>query len=836
MYRLVSLRPKPLAFSLNMLYTEYRSRHTIPQKEGVPMKTIRKLLAFVCALSLLPHSITANAQTDSSYRQLLDYAIFNGSGNINWCGGQNLEVSSARIPIDSDVTCNGIPSLRVNITDSSDWWSARLVVRSWMSIDFTPYQPEGFLEFDVQGNAGNEQFCIGLADHSNEDSAIVPISGYTTLTTDWQHVSIPLSDLAAANPDVDFSDITLLYLQNDGTSDAQKFWITNIEVTSAGLEKESPLIKVNQEGFLPNAQKYALISFYPELHTIAEGDAFSVCDAETGRIVHTGALTLLSESDLRDSGEKVLKADFSDLCTDGTYYITAGDSAKSVSFSISDSAYEDALIAAQRYFYFQRQGTALTEEYAGIFARDDLGLDDSAVPFASGKTGTVSSGKGWFDAGDSGKYVNVGSTAVSALLWAYEMFPAQFTDNMLNIPESGNGIPDLLDEARWELEWILTMQDAESGGFYPRIQGDAGERKIMDLNGCTTDDTACAVGVLSEAYLAYRDIDPDFAAECLAAAKRGWAFLEAHPENITGYDVYVVSDDTADRLWAAGALWRVTGSTACRDYFVKNCVTLSRKFEDSYTMGNRWGDNWQTGCWHYLLSDGQEEIVTAWLTREFHTWHEVILTTKWENNIWGVPLHKGNYFRGITAEICNMAMGLSVTDAVLGIDDSRTAECAASSLSWILGANPMGLSLVTGCGDNSIRTIYSQIYENDGIEAVPPGYMPQGPNYTAMKTICRFAAKCYMESSNDWVTNEHTVYSNGVLVYLLAQVSAAEAVRGDVTADGRFDVLDVIALQKFLLAAPDTKLADRNAGDLCKDGILDGFDLAVMKRELLQER
>ena len=799
------------------------------------MKMMKRMAAVGCALSLMLSSTApVYAESDTEYRRLLDYAIFNGSGNINWCGGPNLEVSSSRIPVDSEVTCDGVSSLRVNVTDTSEWWSARLVVRSWMSIDFSQYQPDGFLEFDVKGNVGGEKFKIGLSDHTDEDSASVSVGDYTTVTTQWQHVAIPLSDLAAANPDMDFSDIKLLHLLNDGTTDAQKFWITNIEVTSEGLEQESPHIKVNQVGFLPDAEKYALVSFYPELYSISDGTAFTVCDSETGEAVYEGTLQLLSEFDQRDSGEKVLKADFTDLTADGSYYIAVNGIDRSVNFTISGDVYDDALTAAQRYFYHQRQGIALEEKYAGIFARDDLGLDDSSVPFASGKFGSINAQKGWFDAGDSGKYVNVGSTAVSALLWAYEMFPQNFADGSLNIPESGNGISDLLDEARWELEWILTMQDAESGGFYPRVQGDAGERMIMDANGCITDDTACAVGVLAEAYLAYKEFDADFADKCLAAAEMGWEFLEANPKNIVGYDVYPVSDDIPDRLWAAGALFRASRNASCKAYFEQNYTHIQAKFEDSYAMGNRWGDNWQTGCWHYLLSDEQDEAVSQWITDEFAKWREVILTTKWENNIWGVPLHKGNYFRGITAEICNMAMGLSVTDQILDLNDSRTQQCAETSLSWLLGTNPLGLSFVSGCGENSIQTIYSQIYEADGIEEIPAGYMPQGPNYTAMKNQCSFAAKCYMDSDNDWVTNEHTVYGNGVLVYLLAQAASEEkAVIGDVNADGEFSVADVVMMQKWLLCAGD--ITDWQAGDLCEDEKLDVFDLCIMKRELLNK-
>lgn len=801
------------------------------------MKIMKQLETIGCVLSLMfGYTAPVAAETDVSYRQLQDYAIFNGNGNINWCGGKNLEVSNARIPVDSDVNCDGVPSLRINVTDSSNQWSVRLVVRNWMSTDFSRYQAEGCLEFDVKGNAGNEKFRIGLADHTGEDTAIVSIDKYVTLTSEWQHVSIPLADLAAENPDMDFSDITLLYLLNDGTTDAQKFWITNIEITSDGLEPETPPIKVNQAGFQTNADKYALVSFYPELHNISEGDTFSVCDSETGKTVFNGTLHLLSEFDQRDSGEKVLKADFSELETTGTYYITVDGLEHSVEFSISDDVYTDALTAAQKYFYYQRQGIALDTEYAGEFARNDLGIDDSSVPFASDSSKTITSDKGWFDAGDSGKYVNTGANAVSSLLWAYEMYPQCFPDNSLNIPESENSIPDLLDEARWELEWILTMQDTQSGGFYPRIQGDAGKRTVMDKNGCTTDDTACAVGVLAEAYITYKDFDSEFADKCLKAAEKGWEFLENHPENIVGYDVYVVSDDTADRLWAAATLYRINRNASCKSYFEQNYTSLSAKFEDSYAYANRWGCYWLNGCWHYLLADEQDETVSEWLTKEIGIWRETLLTTKWGNNIWGVPLHKGNYFRGITAEICNMAMALSVTDKILNLNDIRTEQCADTSLSWILGANPLELSYVSGIGENSIKTIHSEIYENDGKVGIPDGYLPQGPNYTSLKTYSRFAAKCYIDNQNDWVCNEHTVYANAALVYLLAEVTAeSKPVRGDVNADGQFTITDVVVMQKWLLAVPDAKLSDWKAGDLYEDNVLNVFDLCLIKRLLAEQ-
>lgn len=805
------------------------------------MKILKKLSAFGCALCLMFNgTVPVYAESNVEYRQLQDYTIFNGSGNLNWCGGDKLEVSNARVPIDSDVTYNGASSLRIHTTDTSEWWSVRLVVRNWMSMDFSQYEPEGYLEFDVKGSNGNERFQIGFTDHTteneNEDIAAIPIERYIHVTSEWQHVSIPLSDISKANPDVDFSDITVMYLLNDGTTDAQKFWITNITVTSEELERESLPIKVNQVGFLPDSTKYALISFYPELYHISEGDMFSVCEAETGKSVYDGTLKLLSEFDQRDSGEKVLKADFSTFQTSGTYYVSVQGLQNSAEFSISNNAYEKALAAAQKYFYYQRQGIALEEKYAGDFARGDLGIDDSSVPFASNNSKMIVSEKGWFDAGDSGKYVNTGAGAVSSLLWAYDMYPQCFPDNALNIPESGNGIPDLLDEARWELEWLLTMQDTESGGFYPRIQGNSENRTVMDKNGCTTDDTACAVGVLAEAYLSYKEFDPYFADKCLNAAEKGWHYLSVHPENIKSYDVYVVSDDIADRLWAAGALFRANGNTSCEAYFRNHYQYIKEKFEDSYAYANGWGDNWLTGCWHYLLSDNPDEQVCMWLKEEISVWRKILLTNKWEKNIWGLPLHQGNYFRGITFEICSMAMAISITDQILNLNDSRTQQCAKTSLSWILGANPLGISYVSGLGEDSIKTIHSEIYENDGISKIPDGYMPQGPNYTALKTYSRFAAKCYLDNPNDWVSNEHTVYANAALIYLLAEVSCEyESIIGDVNADNQFSIADIVLMQKWLLAAPDAALADWNAGDLCQDNKIDAFDLCLMRNLLIEQ-
>ena len=156
-----------------------------------------------------------------------------------------------------------------------------------------------------------------------------------------------------------------------------------------------------------------------------------------------------------------------------------------------------------------------------------------------------------------------------------------------NIPESGNGKPDLLDEVKWELDWLLKMQDAESGGFYHLIYPNncpadgssckpedfTEQRFVEDLMGGApnvrpTASTAKAVAALANASRSYRHYDGAYAERLLAAAEAGWADLQANPQNIaaTGFNGEQSTDD-AERLWAAAELFRATKRPVYDRYF-----------------------------------------------------------------------------------------------------------------------------------------------------------------------------------------------------------------------------------------------------------------------------
>jgi hypothetical protein len=739
------------------------------------------LLIFSLVLSVIFVSIiNINAGTEPSedYRKLLDIQIFKDEPVVGWSGSGNgeLETENDTLPVDTEITYNDLPSLRLNVTEevTSWWWTSLLTVREWNTHDFTEYISNGYLEFNVIGEEGGEEFVIGARDKVSEREAGTEITitknitDYCTITTEWQHVKIPLKDIM--NPDEGFDTLNTLCLVLEKV-DINPFtvWLNDIKITSTDNEKSAPAIKVNQLGFKSDSEKYALVTGFPEELNSKRGTAFYVKNSETDETVYTGSLDFLSDFEAVDSGEKILKANFKAVTEPGKYYITIDDEniEPSLEFEINDDIYSSLLVDSSRYFYYQRQDE-LTEPYAEGFARDNMTPTETEAVFASDTHYPIDLSSGWYDAGDYGKYVNAAATGLSDLFWAYEMFPEQFTDGQMNIPESDNDIPDILDEAKFELDWMLKMQDSESGGFYPRVQLNGDVREIKDQNGCTTDDTACAAAVLSHAYIIYKDIDNNFAEKCLESAESAFVFLENNTDNIASPSgPYTVETDKADRLWAAATLFRATSKDNYHEYFKDNYKEFESLFEDDYSYAHSWGNMWFTAYLSYLKSDTKDNNIVNWIDTKFEVWLNTI-TKRFENNPWGNAVVQGNYFWGINMQILNVPMDAYIGSVLLGKHSDRIDNMGFSSLNWILGTNPLRYSFVSGCGEDSVENVHSSIYQNDGKHEIPDGYMAGGPNCYQGEGLSNFAAKCYTKSPGDWVSNEHTIYWNSALVFMSA--------------------------------------------------------------------
>ncbi|MCL6606138.1 MAG: glycoside hydrolase family 9 protein [Paenibacillus sp.] len=768
---------------------------------------MRKKVSFILAFTMFVTVFFSNPiKTDAAtpeapagWRDLLDYSIFSTTSD-GWAGdsGFGLETVDSKLPIDGTAMYNGLPSLLLNAKTptSPSWYNALITVVGWKAYDFTSYYPNGFLEFNIKGNAGGESFLLGFKDRvferaaGNEITTTVNIDSYANITTSWSHVKIPLKDLMKVAQGIDPSSIDSLSIKNNGFQPL-KVWFNDIRVTSPDKEKVYAPIKVNQVGYPVDGVKQALVTGFEDVLTVDEGTPFSVINTANNTAAFSGTLVLTKNYDAIDSGERVFTADFTNLTVPGKYYVAVQGLQNSPKFSIGEAneIYEPFLTDVSRYFYYQRTGINITSPYTQNYQRTDF-TPDTAVPLMSNPSITKDVSKGWYDAGDKGKYVNAGAKALSDLFWAYEMMPGKFTDNQFNIPESGNGIPDILDEAKWELEWMLKMQDAATGGFYARVtfQDDDNmvDREIIDADTVssrtaikTTADTATAAGVLAHAYLIYQNIDPAFAQSCLNSAEAAWGYLEAHPENIrtpnTGRWPYDVTDDASNRLWAAGSLYRTTGDAKYNNYFLENYTDMEIFFEDTLDFASGWANTWNTGFFSYLKAANPNSGVVSWYTDKFQQWFNDKVS-RYNESAWKSIIKDGNYYWGITMQVADTPMEMIIGTKLLGTFESNRAiidKITYSQLDWILGQNPVGVSFVSGYGDNSVKYPFSIMYRTDNLPGVPNGYLVGGPNkfsndVTVGNQISRFAAKNYNDNFQEWTTNEHTVYWNSGLVFVAA--------------------------------------------------------------------
>ncbi|MBN1215131.1 MAG: glycoside hydrolase family 9 protein [Candidatus Lokiarchaeota archaeon] len=752
-------------------------------------------MSFMYSISIdSKNSISLKSSPEEGYRQLQILQVFEDTDPGGWAGDASgyLETSSsASLPLDWEMTYNGKPSLRVNLQQSTEWWTALITPAGWVTINLEPYYERGTIEFNIRGASGGEQFIIGVRDKVYERGTesidqTKTITDYITLTTEWQHVTIPLNNLINFDSGINLNQILCLVL---GPAiyppNPLKFWINDIDIISPDNELSFEPIKVNQVGYVPEGEKYALISGFEEELAADIGTIFEVRNAIDNRMSFTGTLTLVSEYDPEVSGEKVLRADFSALSDEGDYYISVQASGinNSPVFTISSDIYDDILIDSARYFYYQRANEELISTNALEYPHTAFHSNDFNCPLESGYQNIYKDvSNGWYDAGDFGKYTNAGATAIQDLLWAYQLFPSQFQDNQFNIPESGNNIPDLLDEIRHELEFILKCQDENSGGFYHRIQSIGDDtsdstRAIKDIgdngeiNVRPTPSSADSVGILARAYKFYLEYDQSFANQMLNAAEFGWTYLENNPNYIgIPSGPYGDSDDGDDRLFAAACLYYATGDFVYNNYFLNNYEQFADTL-DNPECAHFVGDNEIPALLIYLSSENPDSTFINWFTSKFINWRgthiERANRVAWQNS-----LEAWQYWWGSNMMILNTPMDIAIGSILIDDYNVEVSEIVKSNLNYILGVNPMQICMVTGYGTQSTTAVFSNIYNLDNKPGLPKGILPGGANMYENRMTSRFNAKCYTNTNTDWTSSEHTIYWNSPLVFDLALVVA----------------------------------------------------------------
>jgi hypothetical protein len=527
-------------------------------------------------------------------------------------------------------------------------------------------------------------------------------------------------------------------------------------------ERASGSIQVDQVGYVPGTAKIAYLGNWLGTAGALPLDdlAFELIDASSGKTVEAGQARLTAAADPW-SGHAVHQADISALDRPGRYRLRVPGLGVSDPFAIGAEVYEAPYRAVMRLFYHSRNGTRVVGPWAdpgyerpqgGVPPDLDAAFHPAVASSPLSADSTTATGPaarhrvrgGWFDAGDYGQYVPNAAPVWYLVGAALDLAPQRFGDGDLGIPESGNGIPDVLDELEWGLDWLLGMQDPSDGGVWFRLASrtwDDGPPDRITAPRLLAEKTSHATAAFAAACALHarliRPYRPERADLALAAARRAWGFLTTHPDwpalgqryknppDVRAGD-YADADPRDNRLWAAAELYRSTDEAAFRDAFEAALPGL--KIDP--TAGVSFKDFALAGLWAYLLAEGGGKD---------HRWVAEARATLIAAGDWRARKAAESPFRAPTHQAIGLVGWGSFavsTRAVLPLLQAYRLTGKAEYLDWAwqsphpqLGANPQSLCYLTGFGARSPRFPLSKLTRG-GVPGDPLKGIPiLGPHF-----------------------------------------------------------------------------------------------------------
>lgn len=537
-------------------------------------------------------------------------------------------------------------------------------------------------------------------------------------------------------------------------------------------------ILINQVGYLPEAEKIALLR--------VKAGTFDVIDATSGKVVFTGEPGPFKYWEL--SGDSVCTADFSKVAAPGKYQICINDSTCSYVFAISDDVYSEITKASLKAFYLNRSGEEITKEYGGIWARpaghpDTVVFVHSSAASAARPEGfKLSSPGGWYDAGDYNKYIVNSSISTYTLLLFCQMYPEYCKDFTNNIPESGNNIPDVMDELMVNLRWMLTMQDPNDGGVYHKLTNKAFCGFVMpdkanDPRYVVSKSTAASLGFAATMAMASRVFaktdSPEINAlgkTCLEASKNAFKWAKANPavyfknpsDISTGaYDDTRLKDEF---FWAATELALATSDIS---------LVSVKDIENQVVCVQSWDSSAMSGIISLALSDNPEFSELTKQAQKILLPFADNLVAKSENSPYKVSL---DFFKwGSNSDVANQAVIKLVVNKIN--PDKKYINSVQGDIDYLLGRNATGYCFVTGYGGKKVMNIHHRPSGADGIPEPCPGFLAGGPN-TIVLTDCpgitrkTFPAKSFSDAECSYSTNEVAINWNAPLFFVLGAMDA----------------------------------------------------------------
>ncbi|MBK8476952.1 MAG: glycoside hydrolase family 9 protein [Opitutaceae bacterium] len=601
------------------------------------------------------------------------------------------------------------------------------------------------------------------------------------------------------------SDNQLVEVTNPDTS----LWSSRtLFQTVSDPQRYSPAIHVNQEGYVPTLPKKAMIGYFlgdlGEM-PIPSAAGFALVDARSGATVYRGTLSLRQDVGYTSTPlpyQKVLMADFSDFVTPGEYQLQVPGLGASLPFLIDDGIAMGFTRTFALGLYHQRCGTsnalpftrfvhdachsapaqvpvqadpqfaftwATIASYGGVAGADNPAqiaprlTSEATQLFPIARHGTVDVSGGHHDAGDYSKYTTNSAELLHYLVFAVDAIPGVAALDNLGLPESGDGISDVLQEAKWEADYLAKLQDTDGGFYfltYPKnreyesgTQPDDGDPQVVWPKNASV--TAAAVAALAEAASspAMRHSYPQAAAGYLRQAQLGWQFLTnaisrysraGAYQKITFYGDHYTHDD--ELAWAACALYVATAEPQ----YQQKLFEWFRQPSDSATF--RWGWWRMSECWgnairSYAFAARSGRLPASALDATYLAACEAQIVAagddvlEWSGqSAYATPFPiatkrvrgAGWYFSLDQASDMAVAYQIAAKPAYL--------DALVGAMNYEGGTNPVNVTYLTGLGHKRQREVVSQYALSDR-RVLPPTGLPLGNVQASFDYLPNYGSK-----------------------------------------------------------------------------------------------
>lgn len=536
------------------------------------------------------------------------------------------------------------------------------------------------------------------------------------------------------------------------------------------VQKESILIP--QNGYIASLDKIAIVRVQADSFYITRSDN-SVC--------YKGKLTTPKFWSYSD--EWVQSADFSSLNESGEYFFIIPGANEKIKFSIKADPYGDIASAAVKALFYNRCSYPVLPEYGGIWAREaghpdnEVYIHSSAASESRPEGTVISSPGGWYDAGDYNKYIVNSGISTYTMLLAFEYYPDYWKNRNLNIPESHNTIPDILDETLYNLRWMLTMQDTDGGvyhklttrDFEPFIMPvDAHEKRyVIQKNTAASLDFAATMAHASIILSGFSGELPGLADSCRKAAQSAWdwckknpAILYRQPQDIsTG--AYGDGDIRDEWFWAGVEMAILTGSSYPD--------SLMNKLEFKTPS---WGNVATLGLITTLKNSGK--VSSEQLAKCQKIYFDYIDHLVAVGNQAAYPVSLDYFAWGSNSDVANQ--GLMKMIAYTCHKDARYLSSALNDMNYLAGVNPTGYCFITGFGEKSPVNIHHRVSGSDKIKLPVPGFLAGGPNTVVLQDCpdikrSLLPALSYVDEECSYSTNEIAINWNAPLAFLSGAIS-----------------------------------------------------------------